>query len=273
MAALINSFVIPSVYNSLPHINAVSKAPIENSNDLEILRALLVKYDVPKDFSIRLIHKHYDALEGEVMVFDRLELPAHGTVQMMRPVAPSGDSGLHGIHYFVNKQGDLQAYEYANCGVPDVSRLGAFFTEFCRTVNERNLQNKFGLKIKTVDELDQTGWTEYELHGKRTTVMFPDGMPQPQVDAFEEVGHEGSGYTVTTEWLGFGENKRGQTNCKHKTQCSHGSKKCTHCKHCSSHNIRSEGDTHNEKDLCIDGHVVQPGIPVHEILRTVVEAF
>lgn len=198
MAVLINNFVTSSVYNSLPHINAVFSAPVENCNDLEVLRALLVKYDVPNDISIRLVHKHYDALEGEVMVFDRLELPAYGTVQTMRPVALSGDSGLHGIHYFVNDQGDLQAYEYANCGVLDVSKLGAFFTEFCRTVTERNLQNKFGLKIKTVDELDQTGWTEYELHGKRTTVMFPDGMPQPQVDA-SEVGHEGSGYTVTTE--------------------------------------------------------------------------
>lgn len=271
MAVLINKFVASSFYNSLPHIQDVSGAPDENSTDLEIPRVLLVKYNVPKNISIRLVHKHYDALDGELMVFDRMKLPTHDTVQTMRLLVPRRDSGLRGIHYLVNYQGALQAYEYARCGIPDTSKLGPFFAEFCRIVTERNLQHKFGLKIKTVDELDQTGWTEYELYGKRSTVMFPDGMPQPQVDSAKD-GHQGPGYTVTTEWLGVGENKRGETNCNHKTQCSHGSKKCTHCKHCSLHNTRNEGDVHNEKDLCIGGQMVEPGTPMHEILSAVAEA-
>lgn len=272
MAVLIDTFVASSVYNSLPHIQTVASAPDENSKDLEDLRALLVKYDAPKDVSIRLIHKHYDTLDGEVMVFDRVKLPEHGTVQTMRPVVPHTDLGLCGIHYFVNDCA-LQAYEYATCGdVPDTARLGAFFIEFCRIVTERNLQHKFGLKIKRIDELDQTGWTEYELHGKRSTVMFPDGMPQPEGHS-SNVRDGGSDFTVTTEWLGIGENKRGQTNCKHKTQCTHGSKKCTHCKHCSSHSPGDDGVVENEKDLYIGGRKPEPGTPLYEILSAVVEAF
>ncbi|KAG8161467.1 hypothetical protein KVR01_008454 [Diaporthe batatas] len=243
MAVLINTFVTSSIYNSLPHIKDVSDVPTENREDLEILRALLLKHDVPEAVSIRLIHKHYDALDGEVMVFDKVKLPAYGTVQTMRPVVPPKDSGFCGIHYFVNDQGALQAYEYATCGVPDTSNLGAFFAEFCHIVTERNLQHKFGLKIKTIDELDQTGWTEYELHAKRITVMFPDGIPQPQGDSCE-VGHQGSDFTVTTEWLGLGENKRDNAE-----------------------------ENYSEEDFCIGGHKVMPGTPVHEILNAVVEAY
>lgn len=269
MAPLIDTFVPSSVYNSLPHIQDVASAPDENEMDLEHLRALLVKYDVPNDISIRLIHKHYDTHEGEVMAFDKVNLPAYGTVQTMKPVLPSSVPGLRGIHYFVNGQGLLQAYEYAPWHVPSTTSLGDFFDEFCRIVTERNLQHKFGLKIKTSDELDNTGWTEYELHGKRSTVMFPDGMPQPQT-AGDRANDEGSEFTVTTEWLGYGENKRGQTNCKHKTQCTHGGRKCTHCRHCTSHNPGENGLADTE-GLCIGGRKIEPDSPVHAILSAVIE--
>lgn len=277
MAVLIDTFVASSVYNSLPHIQVASDAPEQHKDDLEDLRALLVKYDVPKDVSIRLIHKHYDTLDREVMVFDKVEHPTHGTVQTMKPVIPSAASGLHGIHYFLNDQGALQAYEYATCEAPDPTSVpGPFFAEFRRMVSERGLQHKFGLKIKRADELAQTGWTEYELHEKRSTVMFPDGMPQPEKGA-PKVSGAASAFTVTTEWLGG----PGQSDSPG-SACSHS--QCRHCSHppptviCVAHwpdpweKGVQDGMMDKQRVFCLGGQKVEAGTPVYEILSAVVEA-
>lgn len=161
---MIETFVPFNTYNSLPLIKEVANVPSDNSEDLEDLRKLLTKHNVPKDVSIRLIHKHFDTENGEVMMFDKVALPDYGTVQIMQPVLPSSSRQLRGIHYFVNGEGSLQAYEYATYDVPDMSKFASFLEEFCRAVSERNLQCKFGLKLKVEDELDRMSWTEFEFH-------------------------------------------------------------------------------------------------------------
>ena len=62
-------------------VHDVANVPSNHSEDLEDLRMLLVKHSVPKNVCIRLIHKHFDTYEREVMVFDKITLPAHGTVR------------------------------------------------------------------------------------------------------------------------------------------------------------------------------------------------
>lgn len=126
---------------------------------------------------IRLIHKHFDTKEGEVMVFEKVVVPAYGTVQTMKPAVPAVNHQLHGIHYFVDGEKSLQAYEYASCATPDVTAFQLFLDDFCRVVSERGLQHKFGLKFKGDDELSNVGWTEFEFHRKRGTIMLQDGMP------------------------------------------------------------------------------------------------
>ncbi|CAI6097445.1 unnamed protein product [Clonostachys chloroleuca] len=41
--------------------------PDDDSKDLVDIRELLVKHNAPKHVSIRLLHKHFDACDGEVM--------------------------------------------------------------------------------------------------------------------------------------------------------------------------------------------------------------
>ncbi|KAH7119440.1 hypothetical protein B0J13DRAFT_599698 [Dactylonectria estremocensis] len=109
----------------------------------------------------------------------------------MKPIVPPNSNQLRGIHYFVDDNASLQAYEYGNYKVPDMGGFESFLAEFCK------------------------------LHGKRGAIMFPDGMPMPDGD---------SDYSVTTEWKAiFNELPRTckhTTTCRHgRTTC----KRCKHC--------------------------------------------
>ncbi|KAK9436813.1 hypothetical protein VB005_11628 [Metarhizium brunneum] len=262
MASLIDTFVPSTTYNTLPLISQVAGAPTDHSQDLQDLRELLSKHNVPKGVSVRLIHKHFDTTEGEVMVFDKIPVPGHGVVQIMKPIVPPNSNKFRGIHYFVDANATLQAYEYGNYEVPDMSGFESFLAEFCSLVSERGLQRKFGLKLQREDDTDQTGWTEYELHAKRGTIMFPDGMPMPDGE---------SDYSVTTEWKAiFNELPR---TCKHTTTCRHGRTTCKHCKHCNSHPDESVVNYGNETGFCLGGQKILPGTPVHDIVDRIIAAF
>ena len=267
MASLIEKFLPFSIYNNLPHIRDVANAPNNHLEDLEDLRKLLAKHNVPKGVSIRLIHKHFDTQDGEIMTFDKLVLPTFGTVQTMKPIRPSNNHKLRGIHYFVNNTGSLQAYEYALFDVPDMSKFTSFLEEFSHLVIERNLQHKFGLKLKVQDELDRMSWTEFEFHQKRSTIMLQKGMPMPNGD-FD--------YTVSTEWNAILADDDTKT-CKHKTTCRHGNSTCNHCRHCANHDVEYncsiDGDS-LDAGFCLGGQRVTPGTPIFEVVNAIaVQAF
>ncbi|KAL1848330.1 hypothetical protein Daus18300_013656 [Diaporthe australafricana] len=263
MAPLIDTFVPSSTYNTLPLISQVAGAPTDHSQDLQDLRELLSKHNAPEGVSVRLIHQHFNTNEGEVMVFDNIPVPGHGAVQIMKSVIPPTNSKLRGIHYFVDANASLQAYEYGNHEVPDMSGLESFLAEFCGLVSERGLQYKFGLKLQREDDTsDQTGWTEYELHAKRGTIMFPNGMPMPDGE---------SDYSVTTEWKAI-LNELPRT-CKHTTTCRHGRSTCKHCKHCNSHPDESLVNDDDETGVCLGGQKILPGTPVHAIVDRIIAAF
>lgn len=243
MATLIDTLVSSSIYNGLPYIEEVHDILSTNSSDLADLRALLNKHQVPLGVSIRLIHKHYEVVEGEVMSFEEVSVPEQGMVKVMHPVKPPIASNLHGIHFFVDKQGSLQAYEYSNSSAPDMSGYQSFLRDFCQIVVERGLQMKFGLKLQ--HQLD-TGWMEFEYPDKRCTVMIPEGLPRPEGDLT---------FQVDTEWAGSSQPLS--------FSCGHTSWTC-------GHNSKQDSE---EKDLtCFLGpQKIKPGTPVWAILSAVTE--
>ena len=195
------------------------------------------------------------------MAFENIPVPEYGVVQIMKPVATPTRKQLRGIHYFVDENDTLQAYEYGNCEVPDMSGYEPFLVEFCRLVSARGLQRKFGLKLRLEHDADQRGWTKFELHAKRGTIMFPDNMPMPSGE---------SDYSVTTEWKAiFNELLK---TCKHMTTCRHGRSTCRHCRHCNSHDGTDVwgGDG---TGFCLGGQKILPGSPVHDIVGRIIAAF
>ncbi|EJP65397.1 uncharacterized protein BBA_05728 [Beauveria bassiana ARSEF 2860] len=185
MTILLDTLVSPEAYNALPLVSEVAAAPDAQSQHLEHLRELLHKHKVPKGVSVRLLHKHFNTNDGEVMI----------------PWCPRGAAQPRGIHFFVADDATLQAY---------------FLSEFCRVVIERGLQRTFGLKLLCEEEEEHTGWTEFELNSERGTVMFPRGMPMPTGE---------SDFTVTTEWEGTAKDaatpSKHSSACSHTRVCTH----------------------------------------------------
>lgn len=242
--------VSASTYNKLPLIEEVQHVPESHSSDLTELRALLAKHSVPAGVSIRLIHKHYDVKDDEVMAFEDVAVPPHGTVKVMHPVKVSEVSGLRGTHFFVDEDGLLQSYEYTSLPSPDMSIYEPFLLEFCQIVVNRGLQMKYGLKLEC--DAHKTSWTEFEYPDKRSTVMIPEGMPTPE-GKFD--------FQVITEWgsdLGACYGK-----CYH---CGHQ----VTCDHCDHYAMEGHSEPEDMK-FYLGPQKIEPGTPVWAIMSAVTE--
>lgn len=247
MPLLRENIILPAEYNALSPITEASRVLDDHSHDLKVLRSLLVKHKVPNYVCIRLIHKHFDVNAGEVMLLKDLEIAERGRLSVLRPTQAATAPALHGIHFLVDDDGQLQPYEYSTLLSPDTSVLEPFFAEFCDVVLKRGLQQKLGLKIDRPSKTDKVGWTEYEFAEDRSTMMIPEGWPAPegeyevnvQTEFHVNTGDDDEGCSHTT------------TNCKH--QCTH--------------------PTRNPNDLFVDGRKIDPNSPFLEVYRAVVQAW
>jgi hypothetical protein len=230
MSYLKDTIVPNRVYNTLPLIEDNKDVPKNYAADLEVLRKLLVKHKVPDSINVRLIHRHYDAKEGEVMIFRNVKVP-DGNIQVMQPVVAKNCANLHPVQYFVDKDQHLQAYEYTTDETPAVNlqEFQPFLKEFCRTASERGLERKFGLKIQDESAADLKDWSEYEYPSKRSTIIIPKGLPTPDDNS--------SGFSVNTEWSSeSGSKQKGGGRCH------------SHChKHCNKHGGRGKAPGGNPR--------------------------
>ncbi|KAG5802276.1 hypothetical protein H9Q74_007610 [Fusarium xylarioides] len=247
-----DTIVSPAVYNSLPHISEVSEAPKTHSADLAELRTLLSKHDVPSSVSVRLIHKHFDVSDGEVMAFKQVPAPPFGEVIVMRPERTAHDLPLHGLNYFVDSEGVMQAYEYTTDETMDMAPYLSFLTDFCALVTRKGLQMKFGLKLSAKEV--STAATEFEYPHLRSTITIPQGLPEPEI-----LDDEG----VITEWKGMASGDPKKLFClMHVQTCN---------QHCQNHSGRGENEPVGEWYL--GGQNLVPGSEVYKLVRAVVEAW
>jgi hypothetical protein len=245
MAILKDTMVSSTTYNSLPHIGEVLDVPKDESESLEILRALLVKHNTPSGVSIRLIHKHYDTEEGEVMAFKRLTVPSYGPIEVMQPVSTTNAFNLKGLHYFVDNDGSLQAYEYTSHSVADLSDYQPFVREFCRTVKKMGLQHKFGIKLRS--GLSNISCTEFEFPAQKSTILIPEGLPM-LVD-------ESKGRTAT-EWYAD-PSYIGAPSC------------LVHCVN-ATHAKKPKDSDGCDGEMILGGQRVEPGTPVWHLISVVI---
>ncbi len=174
-------FVSAKTYNSLPTIEVAAEIPHEHAADLKALQQLLAKHGVPEVVSIRLIHKHFDITDGQAMVFRDIEIPAHGTVEVMRATAVAS-AQLHGTHFLVNSTAQLQAYEYTTTSTIHMSEFESFIVDFVQDVVERKLQHKFGLRLKHRREGEvKADRKEFEFPEAQCTITIPVNLPLPEM--------------------------------------------------------------------------------------------
>jgi len=154
--------ILPAVvYNTLPYINEVTQIPHDNAADIADLRQLLVKYKLPDNVRIKLVYIHFKLEEGEVFAARDVKIPKHGTVNIMQAIPVSQHASLCGYHFYVDKEGNISAYEYMEAPGPDISEQRAFLEEFCQLVQDRGLQHKLGLSIRHAENDESTHELEY----------------------------------------------------------------------------------------------------------------
>lgn len=277
MTSLINnSLISPSTYNALPHISQACHVPTSAASDLSYLRSLLLKHNVPSHIVIRLVHKHFDCKPDEVMTIRNLDIPTHGQITVMRPATTTAETVWFGIHYYVDSNGELRAYEYTDTHPTpiSVSDLEPFLAEFCKAVTERGLQHKLGLKIcrsssSSIDSgingdkgQEAGAWTEYEFHADRSTILIPCGRPTPPDPDEEDC------ISVNTEFAAL---SGGDDWAK----CIHGN-----CRHCRRHDVESSMESDEEVsaededgELYVSGLKIEPGTEFHAFFQAVVRVW
>ena len=252
MSSLQNNFISSSSYNSLPNIYDVADVPTIHRKDLDDLRQVLQKHNVPPTVCIRLLHKHFDAVDGEVMVLRVISVPSEGNVQIMGPMIPrESERSLRGLNFMIDDDGQFHPYEYTTSPAPDMSNYELFLEEFSRMIIERGLQRKLGLKLGIEEGV--TGWTEFEIPEKRATLMIPQGVKLP--DAEYELSVSTDFYAATGPI----------TRCYH---CSH----CYHCDHGGYWKGVEEYSSGKDKTLFFAGQRLENGSPVHNIVGTAIMA-
>lgn len=177
MAILKNDILPADVYNTLPYIDDVTQIPHDNAADISDLKQLLVKYKLPDNVRIKLVHIHFKLKEGEVFAARDVKIPKQGTVNIMQAIPVSQHAPLYGYHFYVDKEGNLSAYEYMEAPGPDISEQRAFLEEFCQLVQNRGLQHKLGLSIRHTENDESTNELEYPA--KRACIDVPDTVPLP----------------------------------------------------------------------------------------------
>jgi hypothetical protein len=187
MTTFETAFISSGKYNSLPTIHDVADVS-EHHKDRDDLCALLRKHSLPLGINVRLIHKHFDTLNNEVMVFRSLGCSSVANFQIMGPMLLPHVPTLRGLHYLVDEFSHLQPYEYTTSEGPDLSQYPAFLEEFTEMIVDRGLQRKWGLK----SGLDgDNSYTEFEVPEKRSTIMIPTEVALPTLESTK---------TVVTDW-------------------------------------------------------------------------
>ncbi|GLA35232.1 hypothetical protein AnigIFM63309_010635 [Aspergillus niger] len=110
----------------------------------------------------------------------------------MGPMIPDKSLPLNGLHYFVDEDAKLQAYEYTVNEQPYVQEYNEFFQEFCDFIKKRGLERKLGLKMGK--NFDGQGWTEFEVPQKHGNILIPQDV---SIQTFHADPRE---KPVTTEW-------------------------------------------------------------------------
>ncbi|KAH8115083.1 hypothetical protein DFH11DRAFT_144550 [Phellopilus nigrolimitatus] len=188
-------------YNSLPLVEDAAEAADKMQSVRDELASIMTEHNVADIFSVRLVHKHFDMLPGEMATFRKVTVPDVCDAIVMGPVKPTEGVQLYGKNFAVNNNGELVAYEFttdANTG-GDVGQ----YPEFVKKVTELLVRSGacavFGLSWEPLQEDEQ--YTEFELADERSTVMVPAAIfPRDASDTI-----------LDTNW--FSLVKEAKTNC------------------------------------------------------------
>lgn len=178
-------------YNKLPHINGMKDAAASHPKAHAILLGIIATHGLAEQFSIHLVHRHFDIAEGRVMVYETVKRKSHGDFILCSPRVPHNCHGMRGLYFKAALDGKMIAYEFTTEPGVDLSAHQGFVTQFANAVTELGVQDIFALTALSICPQDKI-LTELELGNVRSTVLVTDAswLPAQDVEA-----------ATSTDWL------------------------------------------------------------------------
>ncbi|KAL8828590.1 MAG: hypothetical protein Q9170_006535 [Blastenia crenularia] len=163
-------------YNRLPHIDDMKDAASMHAKAHARLLGLIASHGLAEQFSIHLIHKHFDVPEGYVMAYETVRGLDHPDFVLCSPKDPARLANIRGLYFRALPGGKMAAYEYTTESATDMSRDAGFVAKFAQTVMALGVQDVFAL---TATRFHHGTLTEFEMSDKASTILVndPTGLP------------------------------------------------------------------------------------------------
>lgn len=196
ISPLDESFIPAQEYNALPHITSVISSADDHQAVIDALLKVISEYEVDEIFSVHLVHKHFDALEGQIMVYETVQDLNHPEFQIFTPRSVEKVAGsVRGKYFLATTAGMMKAYEYTCDPLPDVSHHGDFIMAFSNTIMELGMERMFALTIRSA--APKVEYNEIEIPELRSTILVqksdwaPEGASTDWANDFKSANAQG----------------------------------------------------------------------------------
>ncbi|KAL9024198.1 MAG: hypothetical protein Q9196_006693 [Gyalolechia fulgens] len=168
-----------SSYNKLPHINDVRDTASKHAKAHAQLLGLIASHGLARQFSLHLVHKHFDIPEGRVMIYETVRGLNHPEFVLCSPQDPARVANLRGLYFRALPGGKMAAYEYTTELGEDMGRDAGFVAKFAQTVMTLGVQDVFALTAKG---FQHSLLTEFEMSDMASTILVNNATWLPSAD-------------------------------------------------------------------------------------------
>lgn len=180
-----------ALYNMIPHIDDMKDAAANNAKAHAILLGIIAAHGLAEKFSVHLLHKHFNIIQGQVMVYETIKGKNHGDFILCSPRVPQKCPNMRGLYFKAAPDGNMIAYEFTTEPGADLSAYEDFVLEFAKVVMKLRVQDIFALTALSICPQDKV-LTEFEMGNVSSTVLVFDANWLPAQDV---------GVATSTDWL------------------------------------------------------------------------
>ncbi|KAG6355892.1 hypothetical protein INS49_015276 [Diaporthe citri] len=170
-------------YNKLPHIDDMKDAAASHPKEHAILLGIIAAHGLSEQFSIHLVHKHFNIADGRVMVYETVQGNSHGG--------------------FAAPGGTMVAYEFTTEPGMDLSDHESFINKFATAVLELGVEDIFALTALSICPRGQCPHRDVQLATSTDWLVTSDyaqyagGSVPGMIQLKCSVTRSGSHYNVT----------------------------------------------------------------------------
>lgn len=85
--------------NKLPHVDDMKDAAASRPKEHAILLGIVAAHRLSEQFSIHLVHKHFNVDDGRVMVYETVQGNPHGDFLLCSPRLPQKCPNMRGLYF------------------------------------------------------------------------------------------------------------------------------------------------------------------------------